>query len=501
MDGALSYFFKCLAYDEKQKSKKFIAMDCDNISIILIDKKDFVSAITYSQRALSLKKELKDTAGLLKTYLNIGSIYDGKKDYVEAVKQLSVALKLADPKKNIFDYAKIINNMGTFYSCLRDYKNATLYLNKSLEIKKQLGDRSGEASTLGNLGGLYYNQQNYGKAAEYYAQSEKIAVETGDLEYQKNAHRTLTECYIRLNKNTNALTSFQKLMLIQDSLYNATSIKQATEIQVKYETEKKEQENKLLQQQNDIKTLENENNQQKLKVRNQTILILIGAFIVALIIVFWQISLARIKKQKRELETEKKLQQDRERISRDLHDNVGGQLSYVLFSLEANEEVSADKRKEKAANLSTAIRSVTGNLRETIWALNNEKLSLEKLSDKLKTYTKNMFSYSSTKIKFEEHIENDTELNPAFALNLFRICQEVVNNAFKYAQATELKISIHKNDKTTITISDNGIGFIEENNGAETFGLTNLKSRVLEINADLRIITKPGTGTTVTLIV
>jgi signal transduction histidine kinase len=502
MDGAIVCFFKCLSYDEKQKNKMAIAMDCNNIGIILTDKKDYTSALSYLQKALQIKKENKDTLEILKTSINIANVYYQKKEYPNSISQYLQALKLGNNiKKYADEYSQITNNLGECYSSIGEYNIAMNYLNASLEIKQKLGKKSGIAATLGNIGQVYYRQLNYQKAIVYYTESNKLAIETSDIQFQKNAQQILVVCYLNLNQKEKALDAFSKVTLLQDSLFNETSAKQISETQIKYETEKKETENKLLQQQNNIKTLENENNNQKLKVQTQTIFILIACIVIATIIVLWQISLARIKKQKRALEIEKKLQQDRERISRDLHDNVGGQLSYVMFSLEGNEESSSDKRKEKAHNLANALRSVTSNLRETIWALNQEKLTVQDISDKLKTYARNIFAYSDTKIKFEDHIENDETLNPAFALNLFRICQEVINNVFKHAKASELTIIITKNKTTTIVITDNGVGFTKELASMESYGLTNLKVRADEINATLSIESEIHKGTKISIIV
>jgi tetratricopeptide (TPR) repeat protein len=339
MDGAIVCFFKCLSYDEKQKNKMAIAMDCNNIGIILTDKKDYTSALSYLQKALQIKKENKDTLEILKTSINIANVYYQKKEYPNSISQYLQALKLGNNiKKYADEYSQITNNLGECYSSIGEYNIAMNYLNASLEIKQKLGKKSGIAATLGNIGQVYYRQLNYQKAIVYYTESNKLAIETSDIQFQKNAQQILVVCYLNLNQKEKALDAFSKVTLLQDSLFNETSAKQISETQIKYETEKKETENKLLQQQNNIKTLENENNNQKLKVQTQTIFILIACIVIATIIVLWQISLARIKKQKRALEIEKKLQQDRERISRDLHDNVGGQLSYVMFSLEGNEE-------------------------------------------------------------------------------------------------------------------------------------------------------------------
>ena len=172
-----------------------------------------------------------------------------------------------------------------------------------------------------------------------------------------------------------------------------------------------------------------------------------------------------------------------------------------MFSLEAKEESSKEKREEKSHMLANALRGVTGNLRETIWALNQEKLTVQNIADKLKVYARNMFIYSGTKIKFEENIVNDTNLEPALALNIFRICQEIINNVFKHADASELTIAIVKQNKLNITITDNGKGFNKSEKEAENYGLANLRNRADEINATLTIKTEINKGTSIVLVV
>lgn len=495
MDGAISYFFKCLSYDEKQKNNEGIAMDCNNIGIILMDKKDFNAALNYLNKAYNIKLENKDTLGILKTRINIANVYWAKKDFNEAIKQFQNALTFCKGKlQETEEYALIANNLGECLSLSGQSQKALSYFLISLQIKNKIGSQSGIAGTTGNIGNCYLLQKKYAQAADYYEQSYNLAKQTGDLELQKNAQHNLTQCYIHLKQSDKADESLRLYTQLRDSLYNENNTKQVSDIQIKYETEKKEADNKLLKQENAIATLQNQKNK-------QTIFLLLAGILVTVVIVFWQLSLARIKKQKRELEAERKLQQDRERISRDLHDNVGGQLSYVMFSLEAEEETTPEKRQQKANNLANALRGVTGNLRETIWALNQQSLTIQDISDKLKLYARNIFSYSNTKIKFEENISGNKLIPPTIALNIFRISQEIINNCFKHAKASEVLIKISDETGVTISIHDNGIGFKTETAVGESFGLNNLSKRANEINGELKIVSAPDKGTTVTLIV
>jgi signal transduction histidine kinase len=297
-----------------------------------------------------------------------------------------------------------------------------------------------------------------------------------------------------LPKNSKVNELYDQFVILRDSVFKTETATKIADYKVLYETEKKESQNKLLQQEISLK-------QSKIDARNKTIIgLLIGVALIILLIV-WRLNVIKLKKKLIEIENEKKFQQDRERISRDLHDNVGGQLSYVMFSLEGNEELTQEKRMDKNHQLANALRDVTGNLRETIWTLNKEELSLQDIADKLKLYARNMFAYSSTKLKFNESIEDDKPLNPVFALTIFRICQEIINNVFKHAQATELTITIVKNENIQITIADNGIGFASNSSDGNSFGLSNLQTRAVEINAKLEITSEINKGTRITFVV
>jgi signal transduction histidine kinase len=533
LDSALNVFNQSLSIRKKLNDKKLIASSLSKISLIYNERGNYNNALKTQFETLKMYEELDNSNNQGIILNSIANTYEQLKNPNKAIEYNKKALAIHLKNNNVYQVGVTYNNMGNAYYSILNFKQAEDCYNKALGYTKKMNDKQFEAALYNGFAKLYRASKRNTEALNYYKKAYNISITENnkiDIElYRKNIcsvlidlkkykeaevlaiqnlketdrrsksqlkliYRQMATIYGLTNRGDSAKLYLDKFSSITDSIYSETSAIEIANAEKRYESEKKENENKLLQQQNNIKTLENEKNK-------QTIFILIACISIATIIVLWQISLARIKKQKRALEIEKKLQQDRERISRDLHDNVGGQLSYVMFSLEGNEENTSDKRKEKAHNLANALRSVTGNLRETIWALNQEKLTVQDISDKLKTYTRNIFAYSDTKIKFEDHIENDETLNPAFALNLFRICQEVINNVFKHAKASELIITIAKDKKTTIVITDNGIGFSKELASVESFGLTNLKVRADEINATLIINSETDKGTKITLVV
>ena len=215
----------------------------------------------------------------------------------------------------------------------------------------------------------------------------------------------------------------------------------------------------------------------------------------------------RHQEQLRAIELQHNIQLERERISRDLHDNVGTQLSIINNNLEwisDNENaITESEQKEKLSFIKQSTGEMISVLRETIWALKKEKITFEEFSDKLKTFVnKQLEIYPKIKVIFHDTEGNRCVILTANeALHLFRICQESIANTLKYAGATIIEISlVVKNNKYSFSLSDNGVGFDTNIIGANAGnGLENIKFRANEIRCNSEISSAPGNGTTLTV--
>src|SRR6185369_7013974 len=94
-----------------------------------------------------------------------------------------------------------------------------------------------------------------------------------------------------------------------------------------------------------------------------------------------------------------------------------------------------------------------------------------------------------------EKITDNLSMNSLTGLNVYRICQEIINNAFKHAEAKELHISFNSNSHLEITIKDDGKGFDSNFTGEEGYGMTNMKKRAEEAGIVLELKSDPGKGT------
>jgi signal transduction histidine kinase len=226
-------------------------------------------------------------------------------------------------------------------------------------------------------------------------------------------------------------------------------------------------------------------------------------FVIIIVFIVRQYLNRKYQKELRALQLQNELQHERERISRDLHDNIGAQLSFISSSIDwvidKNNDLEKEEELKQIKAINVTAKNAMVNLRETIWALHKDKITLQEFSDKLKVYIQNMLQLQpQLQFRAEEKIDKNFVLTPAEMLNIFRICQESVNNVMKHANASLLNLVIHSDENSFhICIGDNGIGFDSSKIPDEHYGLKNMRHRAMEANAKLSIKTEKGKGTTV----
>lgn len=208
---------------------------------------------------------------------------------------------------------------------------------------------------------------------------------------------------------------------------------------------------------------------------------------------------------RRNLEMQQRLENERKRISRDLHDNVGAQLTYLINNLDwlADQGGNEVEVGERLRTLSEAGRQAMLTLRQTIWAIGNEALEIEDFADRFKVYVLKMVAvHPGLHAEFEEDLKESSTLSPETALHLFRIGQEAVHNVLKHAGASRLHIRFYNHAECAfgVEIGDNGKGFDADAAPPQGHhGLQNMQARASECGALCQLISKPGEGCTVLL--
>jgi two-component system NarL family sensor kinase len=182
---------------------------------------------------------------------------------------------------------------------------------------------------------------------------------------------------------------------------------------------------------------------------------------------------------------------ERKRIARDLHDGLGSMLSGLKMHL----NISGRENNETNPNVNEMLNDSIKELRNISQNLMPESLMKLGLEHALRDLCVSN-SNPQTTIEFQ-YLVKKTTLPQHFKIMVFRIVQELLNNALKYAKASQILVSCSQNkDFFFITVEDNGIGFdVECTENQEGMGLRNIKNRVAFLSGKLEIDSDPDKGT------
>ncbi len=182
-------------------------------------------------------------------------------------------------------------------------------------------------------------------------------------------------------------------------------------------------------------------------------------------------------------------------ISRELHDNIGAQLTYISIGLDSVSNLPENEKNKKIADVKQYASTTIADLRTPVWGQTSD-ISATGLATKIGAEVAKIKKVYDIPIHFEFEVES-LSLHAAIAINMFRIIQEAIHNACKHADASAIHVSLHYNEKILVAIvEDNGKGFDEAvvSNG---FGLKSMQQRADKIGANLKISSKVEEGTTI----
>lgn len=225
-------------------------------------------------------------------------------------------------------------------------------------------------------------------------------------------------------------------------------------------------------------------------------------FILTLGLAYWfkktydekQTLLVRVNEHQREMTNEK------DRIARDLHDNIGTQLTTLSLGLSRLSR-NRTQQPSKIQSLYELTNSTILELRDTIWVITKNEISLDELADKIENliwrFRRN--SEGTTFALKAEELPAKLALQPTQAINLFRIVQEALGNCIKHSKARSITITLSGNDsEICLSVSDNGVGFEQTGQDMpEHYGLINMQKRAEQLGGKFRLDSQPGQGTSV----
>lgn len=275
-DKALSSYLEGLKIREKLGDKKGIANADRNIGDLFTGQKNYEMAFKYLNSAVRIYQELDNKQGLVHTYNSLGKAYYSRNDFEKALEYFLKVQVLSTQINDLPGISAAVNNIGSVYLELQEYDKALASYESALKLMEENDDKEGVAISFNNLGYVYEKKGDYDKAIEFQEKSLALAKDLNVKTLINNAYSGLAQAYEKLSDYRNAYKYRTLSSDLKDTIFDIESNRNITEMQTRFDTEKKEKENEILRQRVEIQTLDNK--RQRLFIYSAVIcLVLLGA--------------------------------------------------------------------------------------------------------------------------------------------------------------------------------------------------------------------------------
>jgi len=251
---AIDEHFQALSIYESLQHRRGIASALNNIGVVYRFEGSYDKALEYFLRSLPLREALGNPVDIAASLNNLGEIYRLKKDYDKAFSYQQRALKVREQHRDTLGIAFSLNNLGVLAQEHGDFGLAEEYHRKALAIREQFHEYQG---VVGSLVNMSFALEASGKAAQALVYSERARVlgEEMNAKYMlKEVYTALGKQYAATGKYERALHYTQKLLALQDSLFNADAQTKIAALQSRYDLEKREADIRALTAENTLQT-------------------------------------------------------------------------------------------------------------------------------------------------------------------------------------------------------------------------------------------------------
>ena len=482
---ALAYLYKGYAIAKNNNDNSGVFAIYNNIGLIYQTQKKYDKALKYYLDCLKIRVSNNDAYYKAITYQNIGDLYFLMGDLKQASLHFHKGLRLATLSDNTESAANGYDGLGKINQQKKAYKQAVLDYEKALQLRKRIEDIQGIAFSELHLGAVYFELGAYEKSKLLLYSSLSKAKELGELETMAESYNLLAKIF---EVSGNYKLAYANQLLFKetnDLIFNNEKENKLTEIQLTYHFKTVQDSLNVLQEKKNLLLTEEVKAQKKTRNFIYVILSLLLLFLIVLLV--QKNKIATIRRQKA-------LEEERNRIKRNLHDDLGAQLSAVRIFLNSiknhNDPLQINETVENSLGLLDAsiehLRNIICDIQSSVLVHFGYIAATEELVNKINPLNIIQFTLSHHNIKkrFDSVLEHE----------LFRITQELVNNTLKHANARNVFIQVLVRDKRLVFMyEDDGIGFdvvhVRKGNG-----LDNTEARVVLLNGEVHFDSSPDLG-------
>ncbi len=491
--SALNSLFEILEFQKNGDNDENVAATLNDIGNTYFYLQDHTNAIHYQYEALKYLKEKTNATIKGNIYNSLGHFYKklGESDSAILFYEKSLELKLEDG--NIYSIVTTRNNLCTLIDYKKYPQKCEECFEELIKDQKKLNDTKGVARSFINLS---VQNEYHHKCSAALAQLDSAAYYlrfSNDIFLKQIYYDHYAKALKKCGKSNLAYEYLDSLIMLNDSIFKFQKQKEIIELDTKYKTQQKEANIKVLEATNASNLLEVEKQRWQISFLIFFLMTFVGGGTLAFFL------LKQRQRKLKELAMIKIRENERGRIARDMHDEIGSGLTRISFM---SEQIKLRKDSDNAgiSKVISQSRGLSKNLKEIIWAIDPRNDKLSELLFYLRDYV-NEFSDNtniSCKVNFPDETE-DIEIAPEIRRSLFLALKEILNNIAKHAETDSVNVTFHiKNKLAYLRVTDDGKGF-DEKSVKKGLGLDSLKLRTEKLGGVFKLESKINMGTTISL--
>lgn len=501
-EKAVEYALKALLIAEKLQRDDLLNDVYAALQRLYISRSEFDKAIDYGLKATAISKKMPDKGRYSRQSYNLAFTYNLNKEFDKsiAVSKEVIAVCKAINDTRIESYA--LYNLCSISLRTGKIEDALKYGKECLELAKKNTDRSIESVSLSAIGSALIQLKQYKEAEKYILQALAIKEQGDDKLGIAEVKDILANVYYAMGEPKKAYEYSKESEDFSDAYHQSVLSQQSSDLEKKYETQKKEAQIQL--------------QQAALKQKNIFNYILIGsaaALLIILLLSYRNYKQKQSIQQRRitELETEKQLaateavlkgeEQERSRLAKDLHDGLGGMLSGIKYSFNAMKGnlIMTPENLQAFERSMDMLDSSIKEMRRVAHNMMPEALVKFGLDAALKDFCNDINQSGALKVSYQSIGMDNADIHQTVAITVYRIVQELLNNSIKHAAATNVVVQLAKeDDHLNITVEDDGKGFdVNILHQSKGIGWNNIHNRVEILKGKMDVQSAPGAGTSV----
>ncbi|MBN3583953.1 sensor histidine kinase [Algoriphagus aestuarii] len=500
-DSAMANYLKALAFFERSGNERNADFIRNNIGVIYLELKNYRKALEILEQVAEYREQNEDYYNLATTLNNLGSIHKHLGDDEKSEEVYKHALEIYQEIGDAYYTSTTYNNLATLYNSQKRSQLAIEFAEEGLKLAEQAGATYDYALLLSNLAQSYSDLKDFTKSRQYYLESVEGFKAQNAEEDLMTMYLLMSPVYAALNMPDSSGYYTQEYISLLRKLNEQEILELTSDLESKYQSEKKDK--------------EIAENQLTLRTKNIQLFGSLGLAIILAIVGYLLYKQQKLKNRQlqqevelkaalAQIETQNRLQEQRVLISRDLHDNIGAQLTFIISAIENLNYFDPIKEtlSHRYESIADFAKQTITELRDTIWAMNAGQITWEQLASRISNYLQNAEKASSIKFDFQvsETLQAEHKLASADGIQVYRILQEGIQNAVKYADSSTISVKVfQEKEAINLKIEDTGKGF-EESKVLPGNGLYNMRKRAEELGGTISIQSETGKGTQIHLI-